>query len=728
MKFLRSITFQIWAPYASVFFLLAVAVALYYPSRQYDLLRSQKQKELTEMARAISVGIEISLDAGNYAGLEKTLNYFAGSEQDVSVLVFSPGENPLKPEVIAFFPDDLNPEKILSDSKSYFRVAQPFQSSSFSGTVEVFIPETLISGLVWDLNYPVYILLAVTFLATALLFYFVALRVSRPVAEITGFAQSLIEPGFTQQLPDQSGNEIGILKNSLVSLRDSLNSQKQVNRKLLDGLESEVKLRTDELRLAVEKLKQAQLSARLGNFIYWFSDDRFETSDNLNEILGLVNIFSLSQFLDLLNDSGKSQVRPLFKNSDRPGFRFSVDIRLQDEITWINLTGQVRHDERTGELFISGTIQDISDRKSAETEVHKLSLVARLSTNGIIITDRSRRILWANQSTEKLTGYPLSELLGKSPRMFQFEETDPAAIRKIKTGLEKNEKIRVEILNRAKSGRTYWVELHIEPFFDEYGNLDGYLAIEVDITDRKRYESELKAALEKEKEVSQLKSRFITMTSHEFRTPLTTIQSNAELLQFHFMKLLPDPEDKSYRFIGRINKEVSRLTNLMNDILLLGRIDSGKLEFRPVPVDLGKFISDLITQQRFVQNDDRIIELRIQGTPVSVKIDLVLFNHVLSNIFSNALKYSKGALTPVCSVDFKDHHVLISVTDFGIGIPADDLSQIFESFHRGKNAENIQGTGLGLQIVKQFVGMHEGEISVNSKEGEGTTIMIRLPL
>jgi len=728
MKFFRSITFQIWAPYAAVFFLLAVAVAVYYPSRQFDLLRSQKQKELTEMARAISVGIEISLDAGNYAGLEKTLNFFAGSEQDVSVLIFSPGENPLKPEVIAFFPDDLNPDQILSDSGSYFRVAQPFQSTAFSGTVEVFIPEEVISGLVWSLNLPVYILLIVTFFATALLFYFVALRVSRPVAEITDFAQSLIEPGFSHQLPDQSDNEIGILKNSLVSLKDSLTNQKQVNKKLLDRLESEVKLRTDELRSVVEKLKQAQLSARLGNFIYWFNDDRFETSDNLNEILGLVKIFNLRQFLDLLSDSGKNQVRPLFKNSDRPGHRFTVDIRLLDEITWINLTGQVRHDERTGDLFISGTIQDITDRKSAESEVHKLSLVARLSTNGIIITDRSRRILWANQSTERLTGYSLPELIGKSPKIFQFEGTDPATIRKIGSGLEKRERVRVEILNRAKSGRTYWVELHIEPFFDEYGNLDGYLAIEVDITDRKRYESELEAALEKEKEVSQLKSRFITMTSHEFRTPLTTIQSNAELLQFHFMKLLPDPQDKSYKFIGRINKEVSRLTHLMNDILLLGRIDSGKLQSRPVSVDLIKFISDLTTQQRFVPNDERIIELRTHGNPVSVKIDVSLFSHVLSNVFSNALKYSPGAASPVCTVDFEDNRVTISVTDFGIGIPADDLSQIFESFHRGKNAENIQGTGLGLQIVKQFVGMHQGEISVDSKEGEGTTVIIQLPL
>lgn len=729
MRFFRSITFQIWAPYAALFFLLALAVALYYPATQYELLRNQKRKELTEMARAISVGIELSLEAGNYAGLEKTLGYFAGSEDDVSVLVLSSGENPLKPEVIAYFPQDLSPDLIMSDSVTYFKVKQPFNSSAFSGTVEVVIPEQVIKELVAQLNYPVYLLLVLSVIVAGLLFYFVALRVSKPIGELTIFSESLMDKDLRPEKTSHQGNEIGTLRQSLLTLKESLNKQKEVNRRLLDGLESEVKLRTDELRSAVDKLNQAQLSARLGNFIYWFNSDQLSLSENLNQFLGnrADSFKSLSDFLDLLNSSGKNQVKPLFKNSDRPGHRFSLDLRLADEVVWINMTGQVRHDEKTGELYIGGTIQDITDRKSAEAEVSKLSLVAKLSTNGIIITDRQRRIIWVNQSTERLTGYSLSELIGKSPKMFQFAGTDPLTLEKIRIGLQNKRKIREEVLNRSKSGNTYWVELHIEPFFDEFGELEGYLAIEVDVTDRKRYEEELKNALEKEKEVSQLKTRFITMTSHEFRTPLTTIQSNAELLQFHFNKLLPDPQDKAYRFIGRINSEITRLTSLMNDILLLGRIDSGKLSFKPQPVDLKSMIEDLV-QRNFVPNDDRLVKVNFIGHPVLVNLDPSLFNHVLTNLFSNALKYSSGKRSPECTVEFLAEKVLIAITDFGIGIPEADLPKIFESFHRGRNAENIQGTGLGLQIVKQFVEMHNGTIKIESKENIGTTIIVEIAL
>jgi len=729
VRFFRSITFQIWAPYATLFFILALAVALYYPSMQYDLLRDQKRNELTEMARAIAVGIELSLDAGNYAGLEKTLRYFAGSDQEVSVLVFSPGENPLKPDVITYFPQTINPDQIIADSVTLFKVKQPFNSATFSGTVEVVIPERYISELVWNLNYPVYFLLASAFIVAAFLFYFVAKRVSTPIKELTDFSKSLIDTGFTGSQETSNENEIGTLRHSLLSLKDSLNFQREENKKILEGLEIEVKLRTEELRNAVDKLKQAQLSARLGNFIYWFESDRLELSDNLIEFLGpgVKEITNFQKFLTLLSETGKSQVKPLFKSADRPGHRFTVDLRLSDNVVWINMTGQVRHDDKTGEIFIGGTIQDISDRKAAEAEVNKLSLVARLSTNGIVITDKQRRIVWANQSTELLTGYSLSEMMGKSPKMFQFNETDSQTVEKIKFGLLTKQKIRVEILNRSKQGRIYWVELHIEPFFDEYGNLEGYLAIEVDITDRKRYEEDLQKALEKEKEVSQLKSRFITMTSHEFRTPLTTIQSNSELLFYHFKKLLPNPDDKAYKFIGRINSEITRLTSLMNDILLLGRVDSGKIEFKPVNTDVIPLIEELISQRQFVINDVRVIKLSVVGNPYPIPLDTSLFTHIISNLFSNALKYSKGKADPECTVSFMDAIVQITVVDYGIGISDDDLSKVFESFHRGKNAENIQGTGLGLQIVKQFVEMHSGKIEVTSKLGVGTKVAIDFP-
>ncbi|MFM9074765.1 MAG: hypothetical protein ACKORJ_04255, partial [Bacteroidota bacterium] len=140
MKLLRGIAFQIWLPYATVFLFLLLAVSIYYPSRQYDVLTEQKERELTEMARSIAVGIELSLDAGNFKGLEKTLRYFAGDRKSVSVLVLSDTVNSSTPEVIAHFPPDADQAKLLSSGDDLIRVSHPFMSTMFGGTVRVFLP------------------------------------------------------------------------------------------------------------------------------------------------------------------------------------------------------------------------------------------------------------------------------------------------------------------------------------------------------------------------------------------------------------------------------------------------------------------------------------------------------------------------------------------------------------------------------------------------------------
>ena len=489
--------------------------------------------------------------------------------------------------------------------------------------------------------------------------------------------------------------------------------------------------RTEELRFTIDKLGQAQTSARIGNFEFFRNTRSFSPSRMLLEILDLKDRvdFSLDDFLDLIVPAAHQSVLPLLLEVQPGNDTYEFDLKLRAGNKWIALSARCLPDTdgQYGDVLVKGTIQDITDRKLAEAEVQKLSLVARLSTNGILITDPHKRIVWANQSAENLTGYTLAEMRGKSPSMFQFEETSRDTLAYIKEHLDQLKPVRTEIYNRSKNGRKYWLELHIQPFFDDYGNIDGYLAIEVDITDRKRYEEDLKQALSQEKELSSMKSRFITMTSHEFRTPLTTIQSNLELLSFYFSKNEEARSEKVDRYIGRLNKEVGRLTSLMNDILLLGRIDSGKMEFKPVPLRLDEILVDITLHQQFVASDDRKIELEISGSPADITADPVVMNHVFFNIFSNAIKYSPGAPPPLCKVVFNSHGVSVIVRDFGLGIPSADLPHIFESFHRGSNVSTIQGTGLGLQITRQFVEMHRGTIALQSEEGKGTTVTINLP-
>ena len=221
-----------------------------------------------------------------------------------------------------------------------------------------------------------------------------------------------------------------------------------------------------------------------------------------------------------------------------------------------------------------------------------------------------------------------------------------------------------------------------------------------------------------------MKSRFISMTSHEFRTPLTTIQANTELLEiFLDNQVLPNTKPAE-KYINRITTEVSRLTYLMNDILLMGRIESGRIPFKPVLTDAVALITEFRESHRFENADERRLQVTIQGEPKPVSLDPFLFNHILTNLVSNAFKYSKGRPDPELTLSFKTSELELIIRDYGIGIPLADQPKIFDSFFRSSNVENIQGTGMGLAIVKQFIDLHEASFRLESVEHEGTTLFL----
>jgi PAS domain S-box-containing protein len=240
---------------------------------------------------------------------------------------------------------------------------------------------------------------------------------------------------------------------------------------------------------------------------------------------------------------------------------------------------------------------------------------------------------------------------------------------------------------------------------------------------RKKAEEDLRRALEKEKELTELKSRLVSMTSHEFRTPLTTIQTNAEILSIR----LKNEDEKIQKHLDRITTEVSKLTRLMEDILLMGRYESGKIIFQPAETDVLALVEELVQIRSQHDKEKRSISLHIEGAPRHIQADSNLLTHAIGNIISNALKYSYGKPAPEVSISFKNTELEIKICDFGIGIPATEQSKLFDTFYRASNVTNIQGTGMGLVIVKQFIELHQGSVNLESKEGEGTCVTIQLP-
>jgi PAS domain S-box-containing protein len=237
-------------------------------------------------------------------------------------------------------------------------------------------------------------------------------------------------------------------------------------------------------------------------------------------------------------------------------------------------------------------------------------------------------------------------------------------------------------------------------------------------------EHDLKHALEREKELHQLKSNFVSMVSHEFRTPMGVILSSSQILQRHLEKL---PAEERAELLDSITNSVGRMAELMEEVLVLSRVESARMELKAEAMELKAFCQSLTDELMSATHRRCPIHLELE-TDGEISADEGLLRHILSNLISNAVKYSPENTPVLFRVSREQDHAVFVVEDRGIGIPAADHARLFDAFHRGGNVENIPGTGLGLTIVKRCVDRHGGEISFKTVEGKGTTFTVQLPL
>lgn len=272
-------------------------------------------------------------------------------------------------------------------------------------------------------------------------------------------------------------------------------------------------------------------------------------------------------------------------------------------------------------------------------------------------------------------------------------------------------------------GNVYF--MRAEPLFKMSGEVEQILVVETNITQRKRAEEEMARALSKEIELNELKSRFVSMASHEFRTPLSAILSSATLISKYTQG---DQQEKRTKHVNRIQSNVDNLNSILEDFLSLEKLNAGKLTFNPVELELEPFVSDCIEETEGILKEGQKVELEVSGTSRKVKLDKLVFKNVLVNLLSNASKYSPEHSPIEVRIRFRPQSIDMEVQDHGIGIPERDQAKLFGRFFRASNAGNIQGTGLGLHIVKSYVDLIGGSIRCESAEGEGTCMKLKLAL
>lgn len=260
---------------------------------------------------------------------------------------------------------------------------------------------------------------------------------------------------------------------------------------------------------------------------------------------------------------------------------------------------------------------------------------------------------------------------------------------------------------------------------------NGVVVTTTNITDYKQQQAllasqseELAIALDKERQVTDLQRRFVTMVSHEFRTPLTIVDGNAQILQRRGAIM---PAEDILKRATTIRTAVTRLVEMIEKILSAKVLETGKIELAAEPVDITRLLLDICTEQQEIQRKHEIIS-DIRGLPATVNLDPKLIAQAFTNVLSNAMKYSPE--NPLIQVRgwADEKSIYISVRDFGIGIPEDEIPQVFSRFFRASTSAGIPGSGIGLNLVKDLIEMHGGKIGLESKLGTGTTVTIELPV
>ncbi len=368
-----------------------------------------------------------------------------------------------------------------------------------------------------------------------------------------------------------------------------------------------------------------------------------------------------------------------------------------------------------------------AEAKERVKQTKWLAMIAENTTESIIVTDPQKHIVWTNAAFSQITGYSRDEVTGRTPsEMLDAPETDPAAVRALDLMRSTKTKGQLEIINRFKDGSLHWISTSMTPVFDDGGELIMCISVERDVTEEKRYASELAEAHRIGQEAAKAKERFFAMMSHEIRTPMNGVLGMAELLSRTGLT------DVQRGYLTAITQSGDALLGIINDILDLSKLQSGKVQVVVAPFDLLEVINGVVTLLSPLAAE-KGITLTLPPTddkPIFVQGDSGRIRQVLINLIGNAIKFTgKGGVSVSYSKGDGDIYQL-GVQDTGIGIAPDRLDAVFASFTQADEAIDRQfgGTGLGLTICRMLARAMRGDVTVTSVEGQGSLFTFCLPL
>jgi len=575
--------------------------------------------------------------------------------------------------------------------------------------------------------------------------------------------------------------------NELVIAKKEYDSQNQQQKKIVDKLSAEIvklefenhqnKIKATELDVAIKKSQKEAEAIAIKEIAFKkeLKKTRIETESIANELRqfietanapifgidseGMVNEwnqtsekitgFTKKEVLgqDLvkryITSAYQTKVKKVLDNAlkgeETANFEFPIFSKDGNRVM-ILLNSSTRRNVNGEIIGMLGVGQDISKmdelRTVSDAIAKELRQFIETANAPIFGIDSNGMVNEWNQSSEKITGFTKEEVLGEDLVATYINSNYQKSVKKVLDNAQRGvETANFEFPLYAKDGKRIMILLNSSTRRNSDGKIIGMLGVGQDITILNEYKKnleskveyrtqELQESLEREKELGQLKTSFVSMASHEFRTPLTSIKAISDIILRYSNKL---SQESINARLEKIKKEVDDMTIMLDDILIIGKSEAQKLAFNPDIEDIVFLIRQIITEYQFSDTTNRQLIYDIPNSIIMINVDKKWIKHIIINLISNAEKYSNKNTPIKISIHQNQSNISFSFQDYGIGISKQDIKKLFEPFHRGSNAQNIPGTGLGLSVLQQAVDLHNGKIEVESNLGKGSKFKIILP-
>ena len=506
----------------------------------------------------------------------------------------------------------------------------------------------------------------------------------------------------------------------------------------------------DELRKSEEQFKEAFEHSPVGMALVDIRGSYIEVNEKLCEILGYSNqemktltFQEITYYEDLSSDLE-------YKNSLDLGeiSNFSSEkrfIQKNKSIVWTHISVSMVKNSKNETYYIVQMI-DITKRKKIELQ-NKLLIEENNKNKAILLNEAKNMYRFLAENTVDLVclhdlnttfqyispsiinvlGYEPEEMVGKSPLDYAHPDDVKYLLSRFEDFIAEKNIENTTARFRTKDGKYIWLETRAN-MVEKKGIKSGFQSSSRDITTRKEEEEATEKALTKERELNELRTNLVSTISHEFRTPMTTIRTSAELIAMYIEGQNFEKAPRVEKQLNTITGEIDRIVELMNSVLTISRNDAGKTNFHPIIFDLKQLCLDVIETSFDNQKDGSNVQTYFEGDSFLVFADKNLMEYSIFNLLNNAFKYSRGSGNVVLQLSASSSNVNLQIIDKGIGIPKEDQKKLFNTFFRASNTNGIQGTGLGLYIVKTFTEKNAGKIHLESHLGVGTKVTLQFAL